>query len=128
MVALGPTVTPPSLPVPMLLIFGWGMAFSLIVLSQALRPTVVLVNPGTEVLGKISYSLYLSHHLLIYASGITTWAAGMAPAPWLLVPIVVSATLAVAIPLAWLLYVVVEAPFIAIGKRVSPQHERRLSQ
>jgi peptidoglycan/LPS O-acetylase OafA/YrhL len=122
MIQFGPAISrtqTQDLPVPMLLIFGWGAAFSLIVLSQALRPTVVLVNPVTAFMGKISYSLYLSHPLLIYASGITIWAASLAPAPSLVIPFVVSMTLAVAIPLAWLLYVIVEAPFIAIGRRLT---------
>jgi peptidoglycan/LPS O-acetylase OafA/YrhL len=84
-----------------------------------LRPTAIIVNSATNFLGKISYSLYLSHPLLIYASGLTIWAASIAPLPWMVVPVVTLVTAAAAIPLAWFLFTFVEAPFIAIGRRAT---------
>jgi peptidoglycan/LPS O-acetylase OafA/YrhL len=92
MIIMGPAIDTGTRPVPMLLVMGWGMVFLLLVLSQMLRPMAILVNSTTSFLGKISYSLYLSHPLLIYASGLTVWAAGFAPLPWMIVPLVTMVT------------------------------------
>lgn len=106
-------------PVPLEMILGWGTAFGLIVFSQALSPVKLLVNPITRFLGKISYSLYLSHPLLIFSTKITVWAAALAPNQYLVVPFVALATLFCAIPLAWLLYAIVEKPFIRLGRKLT---------
>ena len=106
-------------PVPLHLILGWGTAFGLLVLSQALAPVRLLVNPATRFLGMISYSLYLSHPLLIYSTKVSVWAASLAPNQYLVVPVVAIVTLSCAIPISWLLYTLVEAPFIRLGRRLT---------
>ena len=106
-------------PVPIFLIVGWGLAFGLLVLSQALHPSILIVNPVTKFLGKISYSLYLMHPLLIWTSGITPWAAGLTDNPYLVIPVVAVVTLIVAVPIAYVLYLLVEAPFIALARRLT---------
>ena len=106
-------------PVPLHLILGWGTAFGLLVLSQALAPVRLLVNPVTRFLGMISYSLHLSHPLLIYSTKVSVWAASLAPNQYLVVPVVAIVTLSCAIPISWLLYTLVEAPFIRLGRRLT---------
>jgi peptidoglycan/LPS O-acetylase OafA/YrhL len=118
MLAFGPDVAM-NLPVPVLLILGWGFTFSALVLSQALHPEFFLVNRATLFLGSISYSLYLSHPLLIYASGLPPLIAGSVTVPALTAPLVVLVVLVFAIPLAWVLFWAVETPFIAAGRRLT---------
>lgn len=108
-----------TLPVPVLLILGWGFAFAALVLSQALRPEFFLVNRATLFLGSISYSLYLSHPFVIYASGLPPIIAGSVTVPALTAPLVVLGILVLAIPLAWVLFRAVETPFIAMGRRLT---------
>jgi peptidoglycan/LPS O-acetylase OafA/YrhL len=111
-------------PVPIGLVAGWGLAFGLLVLSQALHPSILIVNPVTRFLGKISYSLYLMHPLLIWSSGLTPWAAGLTDDPNLVIPVVAIVTLAVAVPIAYVLYAAIEAPFISLARSLtSPRHE-----
>jgi peptidoglycan/LPS O-acetylase OafA/YrhL len=78
-----------------------------------------LVNRFTIFLGKISYGLYLMHPFFIYRSEITLWAATLSDKPSLVIPIVAFMTLAATIPIAYLLYVAVEAPFIWLGRRLT---------
>jgi peptidoglycan/LPS O-acetylase OafA/YrhL len=77
------------------------------------------VNPVTQFLGKVSYSLYLLHflalHGVLWAS--RTWlepAMGHAPSFWLAFPCV----LLLGTALAWLGYRWVEVPGQALGRRL----------
>ena len=122
MAAFGPAITAEltySQPVPLALIIGWGGAFAALVLSQALHPEPFLVNRTTRFLGKISYSLYLSHPLLIYASSLPLLVAGRIGVPAMTAPVVVLVVAVPAILLASVLYAVVEAPFMALGRRLT---------
>lgn len=122
MVAYGPSIDRQQtyvLPVSPVLLVGWGFAFFCIVLSQVIRPTAVLVNPVTLFLGRISYSLYLAHPLVIYSTGITVWIATHIAPEWLALALILAAVFAIAIPVAWLLYTLIEAPFIALGRRLT---------
>ncbi len=122
MLAFGPVINSAqtsTLPVPMTLILGWGLAFGALVLSQALHPEALLVNRVTRFLGRISYSLYLSHPLLIYASGLPPLVAGWIGIPALTAPLVILAVATLAIPLAWLLFTIIEAPCIEMGRRIT---------
>lgn len=128
MVIYGPVLTLEVVsiePVPMVLIAGWGSGFALLVLSQALHPVGSIVNSVTLYLGKISYSLYLMHPFFIYVSLITPWAATLSSNRDLVVPIVALVVLACVIPIAALLYYVVEEPFIKLGRRLTVRHQRQ---
>ena len=46
----------------------WGIGLALIALSQSAQPNKIMVNPATGYLGRVSYSLYLVHPLIIYAT------------------------------------------------------------
>jgi peptidoglycan/LPS O-acetylase OafA/YrhL len=122
MLAFGPAISSAqtqTLPVPLLLILGWGIAFAGLVLSQVLRPELFLVNRATLFLGRISYSLYLSHPFLIYASGLPPLIAGSVAVPALTAPLVVLGVLVLAIPFASALFRAFEMPFIAMGRRLT---------
>ena len=116
-----------DLRVPLELVLGWGTAFALLVLSLALNPWRVIVNGPTLLLGKISYSLYLMHPLLIYWSGVSPKAAALTDDPNLVVPIVGAVMLALAIPIAYAIYRIVELPFIRLGKRLTTGGLSRVS-
>lgn len=66
----------------------------------------VLQHPATQWLGDISYSLYLTHWLVRrVALGAFNAPESSGYPPWMILPL-----LAVALPLAWLVNVVVELP------------------
>jgi peptidoglycan/LPS O-acetylase OafA/YrhL len=122
MFVFGPTISSAltsRFPIPIIVVVGWGVAFSVIVLSQAVHPSAVLVNRATQFLGKISYSLYLSHPLLIYSTGLPLWIASKNSIPSLIAPSVISCALVLALPVAWILYRLIEVPFISVGRRLS---------
>jgi peptidoglycan/LPS O-acetylase OafA/YrhL len=127
MLAFGPVVNiaqTQTLPVPLPLIIGWGLAFGTLVLSQALYPEPFLVNRTTRFLGRISYSLYLSHPLLIYATGLPPLVAAWVGVPVLTAPLVILTVMILAIPLAWVLFKAIEAPFIAMGRRLTAKEAK----
>ncbi|WP_298848853.1 acyltransferase [uncultured Ruegeria sp.] len=111
-------------PIPFIFVLGWGLAFACLALSQALQPVAFLNNPVTRFLGKISYSLYLMHPFLIYMTNLTRWAATLTDNPNLVVPVVCAVTLAVAIPIATVLYYVVEVPFMLLARYVTKPASR----
>ncbi|NOC45017.1 MULTISPECIES: acyltransferase [unclassified Ruegeria] len=116
-------------PVSLVLVLGWGFAFASLALSQALRPVSFLYNPFTRFLGKISYSLYLMHPFLIYNTNLTRWAATLTDNPDLVVPVVCAVTLAVAIPIATVIYYAVEVPFMRLARRITkPDLRETMSQ
>lgn len=105
-----------SAPIPVGFVFGWGLGFFFLVLSQALHPIVFLVNPVTLFLGKISYALYLAHPLFIYHTKITVWAATLTDNALLVMPVVCVVTLGAMVPIAYLIHLLVESPFILLGR------------
>lgn len=122
MVAWGPGIDgnkTSSLPVPVSFVAGWGLAFFLIVLSQSLGATPLLDNRVTRFLGKISYSLYLSHPFVIFVTGIPLIVKGWFDAPVLALAVPLT-TLVVAIPVALALYHLIERPFMSLGRRLAP--------
>jgi peptidoglycan/LPS O-acetylase OafA/YrhL len=79
----------------------------------------LVVNPVTQFLGKVSYSLYLLHflalHLVLWASrSLYEPAVGAVPVFWQAFPCV----LLLACVLAWLGYRLVEVPGQALGRRL----------
>jgi peptidoglycan/LPS O-acetylase OafA/YrhL len=69
MVVYGPSATAvfSNKTVPAYFVLGWGFAFSAVVTSQALSPVLLFDNKITLFLGKISFSLYLAHPLIIFS-------------------------------------------------------------
>jgi peptidoglycan/LPS O-acetylase OafA/YrhL len=88
-----------------------ALGLGLVVLSVALRPPRWVVNRFTVFLGKISFSLYLCHPLLVHISRPLSMRMEEMIGPWGFVPTVL-VTLLVLVPLATLTYHVVERPFI----------------
>jgi peptidoglycan/LPS O-acetylase OafA/YrhL len=121
LVIWGPPMPEVRDPVPLALICGWGMAFFLIVLSQALSPVRLIDNGLTRYLGRISYSLYLCHPLVIYGSGIPLHVAALAGDPLAVAIAAPLAAIALSLPPAILLYHAVERPFIALGRRLTSE-------
>lgn len=120
MIFWGPHMGPATTTrVPAGLIAGWGLAFFSLVLSQALWPNPVLSNPATLFLGRISYSIYLVHPLLIYFSPLTPWLS-RADVSWQVKLLgAASFALPAAILCGWILYHVVEKPGQNLGRRLS---------
>ncbi|WP_298852151.1 acyltransferase [uncultured Ruegeria sp.] len=112
----GPYPDASTNPISLIFILGWGLGFGCLALSQALYPVTFFVNRFTEFLGKISYSLYLMHPFLIYKSELTRQAAALTSNPNLVVPIVSAITLIAAIPIATILYYLIERPFIRLAR------------
>ncbi len=87
-----------------------------VVLCVAVRPIAFLRGPFLIWLGDISYSLYLIHFIVMSA---LAKIIGAIHAPVdILAATLMLATLAASIPLAWVAYVYVEKPGIALGKKL----------
>jgi peptidoglycan/LPS O-acetylase OafA/YrhL len=75
-----------------------------------------LLHPAPQFFGRISYPLYLSHTLGLMLAGPVVAASGFGTFGQIVVYAVVS--LGVAVPVAWLLHVAVEAPTMAAWPRL----------
>lgn len=94
--------------------------FAPLILGLALNPIFLLVNRVTEYLGRISYSIYLIHPLVIWGlSRIYPRIVETSSRPTVTYFLCALLTFAVLIPLAELSYRIVEAPGVRLGKRVS---------
>lgn len=106
----------------------FGMGFVALALALSKRPYHLLVNPLTQFVGQISFSLYLGHFLVIFLLTHYGWADIMAPTSpvrailnfvWRFV-----CTCAGGIPLAYCLHRVVENPGQRLGQRVIEKLEK----
>ncbi|WP_209833385.1 hypothetical protein [Ruegeria sp. HKCCE3926] len=69
------------------------------------------------------------HPFLIYNTNLTRWAATLTDNPDLVVPVVCAVTLAVAIPIATVIYYAVEVPFMRLARRITkPDLRETMSQ
>jgi peptidoglycan/LPS O-acetylase OafA/YrhL len=94
----------------------WGIAFMALVLSQAINPTPLIANRVTLFLGLVSYSIYLIHPLLIYASPLTPVLRGWEMAWPIKIAVAGAVALSAAIIAATVLYRFVEAPGQQVGR------------
>lgn len=99
----------------------WGAPFALLCLAMAQNPPAILSNPVTRFLGKISFSLYLTHPYVISAlTGAGAYASinALPGGSGVRFPIAVMVTLAVLTPLSWGLYQLIEKPGMDLGRRI----------
>lgn len=100
----------------------WGIPFALICLAMAHNPPALLSNPATRFLGKISFSLYLTHPYVISAlTGAGAYASinNLPGGSGVRFPVAVLVTLAVLTPLSWGLYQLIEEPGMNLGRRIA---------
>jgi peptidoglycan/LPS O-acetylase OafA/YrhL len=101
---------------------SWGVPFGVLCLGMALRPPLLMSNPITQFLGKISFGVYLAHpHVIsiLMKLGVYERILNAPGGSGVTFPLAVLATCAVVIPLAWLLFEYVEAPGIQLGRRLA---------
>ena len=100
----------------------WGAPFALLCLAMAQNPPAILSNRVTRFLGKISFSLYLTHPYVISALNSVGAYANINTLPGgsgVRFPVAVLVTLAVLTPLSWGLYRLIEEPGMDLGRRLS---------
>ena len=107
-----------SSPPPITAVAGWAIAFGLLVTSQALRPNKIIVNRVMLFLGAISFSLYLVHPLVIYASPVIPKIEALSVEPVIKALLAWAFAFTAVVPLAWLTYKLIEVPGQALGKRI----------
>jgi peptidoglycan/LPS O-acetylase OafA/YrhL len=96
-----------------------GIAYSLMLVGLSLNPLSLVDNRVTAFLGKVSYSLYLAHApiILLFAYfGVYIWLVGLLGVHLGFVASLLL-TFAVALPVAYVTYRLVELPGISLGKR-----------
>lgn len=99
----------------------WGGPFALVCLGVALAPIGLISNPVTRFLGLISYSLYLAHPHLVHilqVRGVYALIGRLDGGPAVRFPVAAAVTFALLVPLAWLLFKLVEEPGMKLGRRV----------
>lgn len=96
------------------LFVGAGAAV-FIALALAAKPSAWINGPAIKFLGRISYSLYLFHPLVLLAL-----VHGLGPLlPWPLIAVLV---LGGSILVAWLAWRFIEQPAMQLGRRLTPSH------
>jgi peptidoglycan/LPS O-acetylase OafA/YrhL len=99
----------------------WGAPFALVCLGVALAPVGLISNPATRFLGLISYSLYLAHPHLVHmlqSRGVYAAIGGLGGGAGLRFALAAALTFALLVPISWLLFKLVEAPGMRLGRRV----------
>ncbi|MGH6999154.1 MAG: acyltransferase family protein [Phenylobacterium sp.] len=108
--------------VNVLYMLAWGAPFAVLCLGMALSPPALLSNRVTQFLGKISFGVYLGHpHVIFLLDRIGVYARirELPGGSGVTFPLAVLATCAVVVPIAWALFRYVEAPGIALGRRLA---------
>jgi peptidoglycan/LPS O-acetylase OafA/YrhL len=95
-----------------------GVVFGCMFMGLALAPWPLIVNPVTAFLGKVSYSIYLTHTTAIFFMS-PVYQRVYAQIPSLTLAFLVSLllTLAVVLPISYLTYRLIEEPGIALGRK-----------
>jgi exopolysaccharide production protein ExoZ len=105
----------------------YGMTFGVIIFCLSKGVGQLIVFPAICSFGKVSYSAYLLHFLvlnclyLLRASGYDPFGLGAVGSPWRLVPLIVAAT-GLTAALSTITYRLVEKPMIALGEKFSAPH------
>jgi peptidoglycan/LPS O-acetylase OafA/YrhL len=101
-------------------LYIWSLLFMGLILAVCFWPTIVFTNKVSSYLGKISFSLYLWHPLVIVLIlQVYPWSANHFGAGGLNLLVCLATTLCVLIPLAALSFRYVETRGIAYGKAFS---------
>lgn len=107
----------------------WLVAFNVAISKQQYSSrsvfTRILDSRPTLLLGRISYSLYMVHMIVLYIVLYVVNKINIDTAlNYVVVPV---ATIAISICLSYITYTFIEKPFIALGKRLTAKKEQKLS-
>lgn len=110
---------------PAVLWIASGLVYALLLAGMSQTPPRVIVNRITGYLGKISYSVYLGHPVVIALLGpVFAIVRQRIQDPTVSYALCAVITLLIVLPLAALTYRFIEAPAIAWGKRLGPKVAR----
>lgn len=97
-----------------------GVVFGCMFMGLALAPWPLIVNPVTAFLGKVSYSIYLTHTTAIFfMSPVYQRIYAQVPSLTLAFLISLLLTLSVVLPISYLTYRFIEEPGISLGRKVA---------
>lgn len=98
----------------------FALGFMLLILALAIYPMPLIVNSATGFLGRISYSFYLVHFVVMAAEihVIRAYLPGLFAEPPLAYFLLFAVTLALATPVSWATYRFIEQPFIRLGTSI----------
>lgn len=98
----------------------YALGFMPFMLGVAIYPVPLLVNSAVSFLGRVSYSFYLMHFVVmdVEIRLFHTYWPGVFLHPALAYFAIFAATLALATPLSWLTYTFIEQPFIKLGSAI----------
>ncbi|CAN5769279.1 acyltransferase [soil metagenome] len=95
----------------------YGLGFALLVVGLAIQPLALLVNGATQLMGRISYSVYLLHFAMLVAAGQVVERLPLHGGLMIFAAYFVL-TLALTVPAAYVTARYVEKPFIRLGARL----------
>ena len=95
-----------------------GLGYSMILIGEGLRPSVLIVNAFNSFLGRISYSIYLCHFIVITLLAGTYAVVEQHFPPSATYVVCAAITLSITVAVSWAAYAVVEKPGITLGKTV----------
>ncbi|KQQ84907.1 hypothetical protein ASF73_00850 [Xanthomonas sp. Leaf131] len=102
-----------------------GLMYALLLVGMSQSPPRLVVNTVTALIGKISYSIYLGHPVVIaILIPVFRHIQNAIPNPALAYVACAAVTLMVTLPMASLTYRFIEAPAISLGKRLGPKINR----
>jgi peptidoglycan/LPS O-acetylase OafA/YrhL len=98
----------------------FGLGFLLFILALAIYPLPLVVNPAVRFLGRISFSFYLMHFVIMDAEirFFQTFLPHLYSRPAVAFVLLFAATLALATPVSWMTYTFIEQPFIRLGSTI----------
>jgi peptidoglycan/LPS O-acetylase OafA/YrhL len=106
-----------------------AVVYGAIVLGLAIHPNKLLVNPVTLYLGKISYSLYLLHPMIVFA--LIPFYRLVEARGWpstISFGLCAAVTLTAVVACATITYAFIEAPGMRLGARITGRLDRSLAQ